>query len=103
MGLGFSYGHYIGHRRKVRYSIGIRRNRRDDEHSKNSRHPGNEGGCYRVEYMTPPFPIDVREAMESDAPVLASLRDAFWSDQISKGSIDHPEIESVRLQADAAV
>ena len=34
--------------------------------------------------------IDVRKAVESDACVIAPLRAAFWSDQISKGSIDHP-------------
>jgi ribosomal protein S18 acetylase RimI-like enzyme len=46
--------------------------------------------------------IDVQTISESDAATLASLRLAFWSDQISKGTIDHPEIEDVRLLADTA-
>jgi ribosomal protein S18 acetylase RimI-like enzyme len=39
-------------------------------------------------------------ARKSDAPALAKLRAVFWADQISKGAVDHPDIEPTRLLAD---
>jgi len=44
--------------------------------------------------------IALRAARKSDAPAIAELRTAFWFDQISKGSIDHPDIEPTRLLTD---
>jgi ribosomal protein S18 acetylase RimI-like enzyme len=42
----------------------------------------------------------VRLASPADAQLLSALREQFWSDQIVKGTIDHPEMST--LSADTA-
>ena len=44
----------------------------------------------------------VRLAVPADAGSLTSLRNAFWSDQISKGSLDSPDLDPARLTGDTA-
>ena len=44
--------------------------------------------------------LELRNAMESDAPALGIMRTAFWADQISKGAIDHPDIDAHQLLSD---
>lgn len=42
----------------------------------------------------------VRRALPADAQALTGLRDAFWRDQIAKGTLDNPDLVYARLSAD---
>jgi ribosomal protein S18 acetylase RimI-like enzyme len=44
----------------------------------------------------------VRLAVPADAQALTGLRDAFWRDQIAKGTLDSPDLAPARLSADTA-
>ena len=49
---------------------------------------------------TPILSFQVRVARPADAQAIGALREQFWSDQIAKGTIDHPALSS--LLADTA-
>ena len=42
-----------------------------------------------------PSDFQVRLAGPADAQILGALRGQFWADQIAKGTIDHPEMNSL--------
>jgi ribosomal protein S18 acetylase RimI-like enzyme len=44
----------------------------------------------------------VRPAVSADADSLTVLRSAFWTDQISKGTLDSPDLDPARLAGDTA-
>ena len=44
--------------------------------------------------------IEYRPAENSDAPALVTIRAAFWADQISRGSLDYPDLEPNKFLTD---